>query len=268
MSIVPEFIVGSSGLYGTIVVVTDTTELLTVARKGLRVWMTSLVSLGLILGAYFTVIYFILLPKKPLSLTSTSILLALLLHLLSLAFHHRFPRRFPTWTQPWEERSVREMIRFFLSWALSIALITRVGRNTPVWDTVMNSIDRFFETLATYGFIAPLLLVSVTAGIIVPLFLFASWVATKGVIVKSLFVAGYVALWIAGIYITVMSLGKAEELKRHLMSSLFLPAIKFLIGSLPVGWAYELFIHSRFQFLSRDRGSHFAEAPRDRSNPL
>lgn len=217
-------------------------------------WISSLVSLGLIFGAYFTVIYFILLPKKPLSLTLTSILLALLLHLLSLALHRRFPRRFPTWTQPWEEKSVREMIRFFLSWALSIALITWVGRNTPVWDTIMSSVDRFFELLATYGFIAPLFLVLVTAGIIAPLFLFASWVATKGIVVKSLFVSGYVALWIAGIYITVMSLGKTEEVQHRLMSSLFLPATKFLIGSLPLGWAYELFIHSRFHFLEPRTG--------------
>lgn len=195
-------------------------------------------------SALFSFSYIFKLSFTSLNVFTSFIITFLLIYISSLYFRKKYPYKFQ---HGFSEFSV---FYLFLSFALSFFLLGLVfGSVKTGWLSFVNENPAYKSILdLTFGYT---LLLFPAFATVYPFWRFYS--RKKGLLVNFIVALIYICFWVLIIYIFARNIFGLGDIFNYLMSKVnyhynifaiifIVPLIKFIVGSLPLGWFYELYI--------------------------
>lgn len=137
-------------------------------------------------------------------------------------------------------RSIRIILRFSLSFSLAFYVSTFLkGGLSLVWDSLSSSISSY-KDVTIVMIVAPFYLLIMAFFIFAPIFILLKLITSDSVYAKTFVVFVYLIIW--ALYLYFVLIKGASQNWDELSLGLFMPITKFVLGFLPIGWFYQLFV--------------------------
>lgn len=215
-------------------------------------WITLLAIAGIYFIALYAIYgYFVSVLTSQFSPEAGFVIVtsAILLFSISIFIQKKLPHRFLDWTNLKIITRDRLLLDIFgrppilnalYSLALSFYLFSFLDPNIlKAWKNTSFSFESVYWSIAAYGVLGPLFMVTLLNFILIPLFLISKIVSKKNLFVKTSGVFIYII--IIFLFVIAYYLFVPDE---DLMIGFMVPIAQFIIGSVSIGWFYELFIGS------------------------
>lgn len=195
-------------------------------------------------SALFSFSYIFKLFFASLNVLASFIIAFILIYVSSLYFRKKYPYKFQ------HGSSEFSVFYLFLSFALSFFLLGLVFDSVKtVWLSFVNENPAYKRIIdVTFGYT---LLLFPAFATIYPFWRFYS--RKKGLSVNFIVALIYVCFWVLIIYIFARNIFGLGDIFNYIMNTVnyyynifailfIVPLLKFIVGSLPLGWFYELYI--------------------------
>lgn len=181
------------------------------------------------------------------------VILGIVIFILSSLIHKKFSHRFIVW--PSRERTGRPSLSWLgppistsvFSLSLSVFILSFLDQNMyTLWNNYIRiDVIGLYQQIAVNFIFSPIFVVIFVLLLFFPVFVVAKLAVgrdnLKGAILVILFIFFWLVLLNLFIFYGVSPIDKALN---FLVESIFTPLAILVIGSLPVGWFYELFVGS------------------------
>lgn len=231
----------------------------------LKTWKIFIIFFGLGVFAFYVTVKFVLSVING-ELTSGSLyevaVLSLIIFAISFIVAKFFPGRFVTWNVSWlknlkKEKLIDRLIAFlalaiffspltnlFVSLGLAIFLLSLINPDIkPLWEEIIidnETIYKFLGGAATIPFFVFIVIAGFICGVVLLIVVFEK-------ILKKESLLKYVGpIWLLG-YLLLIELAPDFLLPQEIEDAILKissKVVRFIIGSIPLGWFYELFIGS------------------------
>jgi hypothetical protein len=137
-------------------------------------------------------------------------------------------------------RIIKIILRFSLSFALAFYILTFLkGGLTPVWNSLLSSISGYRDVTVVM-IVVPFYLILILLFIFGPIILLSKLIMSNSIMAKIFALLIYLIIW--ALYLYFMLVKGANYNWDELFIELFLPVTKLILGFLPLGWFYQLYL--------------------------